>query len=171
MSFQASLFLTTVIMGIIAAFIYDWFRVFRRIVKHNNMFIQLEDCLYWIFVSLTVFIIMLNKNYGEIRVFLVCGVFIGMIVYFILISPLFMNISMTVVHFIKKILIIIITPFKVIIKILSYPFNFIKKILYSTYNRNKNILKNYKRCAKIKKRKLVNKIKSSNNLGGEDKIE
>jgi len=169
MSFQASLFLTTVVIGVIAAFIYDWFRVFRRIIKHNNTFIQLEDCLYWIFVSLTVFIIMLNKNYGEIRVFSICGVFIGMIIYFILISSLFMNVSMTVVHFIKKVLTfifnIITTPFKVIIKILSYPFNFLKKIFYSTYNRNKNILKNHKRCAKIKKRKLVNKV------GGEDKIE
>lgn len=163
MSFQATLFLTTVIMGIIVGFIYDWFRVFRRIIKHSNIFIQIEDCIYWIFVSIATFVIMLNKNYGEIRAFLICGVFIGMVIYFNTISILFMKVSMAVVKTIKKVLVlffnILITPFKLLFKLLSFPANLVKGFFVNTYLKNKKVLKKYKKYAKIKKTNLIRQIK------------
>lgn len=163
MSSQASLFLTTVIIGVCLGFIYDWIRVFRNIIKHANIIIQIEDALYWIAISLAVFFIMLNKNYGEIRAFSIFGSFLGMIVYFFTISHIFMSVSMAIINFIKKVIIvtirIIITPFRIILKILSYPAKYIKGKLNKMCSYEKKILKKYYLYAKIKRRKTINNIR------------
>lgn len=163
MSNQAALFFTTVLIGFSIGFLYDWIRIFRNIIKHANFIVQIEDALYWIAVSIGMFIIMLNKNYGEIRAFSICGFFIGMIIYFFTLSHLFMHVSMTVVSFIKKVIImtvrIILTPVRLILKLLSYPYNIIKGFLSKLHNSNKKVLKKYKLCAKIKKNKLLRELK------------
>lgn len=163
MSNQASLFLTTVIIGFSIGFLYDWIRIFRNIIKHANFVVQIEDVIYWICVSIGMFIIMLNKNYGEIRAFSICGFFLGMVIYFFTLSHLFMHVSMAVVSFIKKVIMItihiILTPIKLLLKLLSYPYNIIKKSLLKLHSSNKKVLKKYKLYAKIKKNKIFKELK------------
>lgn len=163
MSDQASLFLTTIIIGICIAFVYDWIRVLRNIIRHPNFIMQLEDGLYWISVSLFIFFIMLNKNYGEIRAFSICGVFLGMIIYFFTISYYFMKFSLSIVNFLKKIIILIIkiilTPIKLILKLLNYPYCLLKGIFGKFYLSNKKTLRKYKKCARMKKDRVLKDIK------------
>ena len=35
-------------LGVIITFVYDNIRVVRRVLRHNNFFISLEDLLFWI---------------------------------------------------------------------------------------------------------------------------
>lgn len=130
---QASIFIITVFVGFFIGFIYDLFRIFRKTLKHPNILIQVEDLLYWIFVSLTMFYILLHKNYGEVRAFSIIGAFLGMIIYFLTLSQIFVPITVKVINFVKKciafIIKVILIPIKFIIKLLSYPYNFFKKLL------------------------------------------
>ena len=155
---QALLFLTAVLMGAVSGFIYDWIRVFRKIISHKNFIIQIEDIIYWILVSVGVFFIMLEENYGAIRAFSVLGVLIGMILYFMIISGFFISVSMAVIGFIKKLFLLIVniimTPFLLLIKILSYPFNILKKILSRIFLKPKKLLKKYYMYVKIKLRSV-----------------
>ncbi len=150
---QAILFLTTILVGMVIGFIYDWFRIARKVIPHFNFLIQVEDIVYWIFVSLVMFYFMLHKNYGEIRAFSVGGAILGMILYFFTFSHLFMKVSLTIIYWIKKvisfIIYILLFPFKLLFKILSYPFNFFKGIFLNVLFCFKKILKYFRRCAKI----------------------
>lgn len=161
MSEQARLFFISVVFGFFIGFGYDWLRVFRRIIKHFNFFIQLEDILYWLFSALLLFLVMLMQNYGEIRFFLILGDFIGMILYFCIVSPLFLSISMAVVNLIKKILALIFKaisfPFKIFAKFLKIPYHFLDKCIKKTIKNFNLLLKNNPFCAKIEKyRKKIN---------------
>ncbi len=153
MSEQARLFLISVVLGFIFGFGYDWIRVFRRIIKHLGFLVQAEDILYWLFACGILFFVMLKENYGEIRAYLIIGTFIGMILYFNTLSGLFLNISMAVVGFIKRIIIlffnIITAPFKMMFKILIIPCKFFTNVLKNTQKNLKNLLKKNPIYAKI----------------------
>jgi len=150
LNFQAKLFLTTVLWGFGLAFFYDLIRVLRIAIKHKKLFIGLEDALYWIIVSLTMFFVMLSKSFGEVRLFCVIGVFIGMILYFIALSHLFLSVSEIVIKFIKKILWllleIVMTPFMLIYKIFRVP---ARKTCVLTKKVWKKILHSFRICVKI----------------------
>jgi spore cortex biosynthesis protein YabQ len=158
MSSQALVFLTTVVIGAVIGFVYDLFRVIRKIVPHANLMTSIEDMLYWIIVSLLMFYVMLNQNNGEIRIFTVMGAFLGMLLYFLTVSKLFMAVSLTIVAFIKKILLvlfeIVMTPFRLIYKMLEKPIFLCRKKLKKFRNVLKKWLHKSKNYAKIKKRKL-----------------
>ena len=68
-------------MGAAITMLYDCFRIVRRVVRHSNFWISMEDLLYWIVVSLGVFGILYYENDGVLRWFAVLGAAVGMVVY------------------------------------------------------------------------------------------
>ncbi len=69
------------LLGVIITFVYDNIRVFRRVLRHNNFFISIEDLIFWIGVSLSVFLLQHKENNGIFRWFSVVGAFLGMLIY------------------------------------------------------------------------------------------
>lgn len=149
-SFQAKLFLLSILIGGIIGLFYDFIRIFRSLLKHNIIFIQIEDILYWILMGIVVFLIFLNKNNGEIRGFLILGILLGMLFYFLYISNSFLKFFKIILRILKRIVLliykIILTPINIIIKIISVPF---KIIYYSILKFFKSLLKKNKFCVKL----------------------
>lgn len=148
---QVLIFFVSIFIGLSIGFFYDLIRVFRRIIKHKNIFVQIEDFLYWFFAAIYSFFIALYKNNGEIRFFFILGIFLGMTLYFCTISIIFIKISSIIINFIKKVFILtfkaIYIPLKTLVKVLTYPFNgIIKKFKISI----KNVLHKSKTYAIIK---------------------
>ena len=135
MGSQVKLFLLTILIGIITGFIYDLIKTLRKIVNHNNFFVQCEDLLFWVLVSTGIFFIMLNKNSGQIRGFCIIGVFTGMLLYGILFSSIVLKISVGTTNFLIKVMVnsirIMFFPIRLLMKILSGPLSFIKKNLHA----------------------------------------
>lgn len=152
MSRQSLLFLTTIIMGMVIGFIYDIFRIFRKTTPHKNIFTQTEDLLFWLAVTFLMFYVMLNKNYGEIRLFVLLGAVLGMVMYFATLSHLIIKVSVAVIQFTKRVMVTVIrilfTPLRLLIKLLSPPAAALGRIL------RKN-LHSVKRYAKMKARKTL----------------
>lgn len=125
LSYQARLFITTMVWGFILAFCYDVVKVVRMVFKHKKIFVQIEDAVYWFTVVFVIFFVMLGVSFGEIRVFCVAGVFLGMIFYFLAISPLFLMVSERVVNAVKWIirlfLEILVTPFRLLWRVFKVP--------------------------------------------------
>jgi len=125
MSDQAWLFLATVAAGFVIGFAYDLFRILRKTVKHGHFWVQIEDILYWVAVSLLMFHFMLHRNYGEIRFFSIAGAALGMVMYFYSLSIMVMKVSVTVIEFSRKVLLtvarILLTPVRWLIKLLMPP--------------------------------------------------
>ena len=152
MSGQAWLFLSTVAAGFIIGLAYDIFRILRKTVPHRAWIVQVEDLIYWLAASLLMFHFMMNRNYGEIRFFSILGAALGMVVYFLSISPLVMKVSVAILEFLKKVIVatlrIVLTPVRFIIK-------FVANIVRPPA---KWILKNIKRSGATKFRGLRRNI-------------
>lgn len=135
---QASLFLIFTIEGIIIGLIFDIFRILRKSFKTTDIVTYIEDILFWLITGILILYTIFVFNYGEIRFFMFIGIFIGAMLYMLLISRYVIKISVTTIEFIKKtimlILKIVIFPiYKIFKKIFSKPIVFciinIKKII------------------------------------------
>lgn len=71
----------SLIMGVMLTFLYDWFLIIRRTVKHNIVMISLEDFLFWVICAVSVFTMLYRENNGTLRWFAVAGAFCGMLLY------------------------------------------------------------------------------------------
>ncbi len=160
---QFYIFALTIVLGFIAGFIYDLFRIFRKEIKHHNILIQIEDILYWILVTFIMFKFVISKNNGETSFFLIFGMIIGMTLYFYTISPFFINLSLSIIHIInsalKTLLQILLTPVKIIINILKIPLGFLSGFLKPIKKKTGRILQKQKYLLKKKLRKIFSDLK------------
>ena len=101
---QALLFITSVEIGILMGILYDLIRISRKIVKHPNFLVQIEDMLYWIVCGLIGFYMLYITNYAAIRPFIFIGMILGAIFYFTTFSIVFMKIATIVINYIKELL-------------------------------------------------------------------
>jgi spore cortex biosynthesis protein YabQ len=78
---QLEFFLVSTLWGAIILFVYDGFRILRRVVKQNEIIIALEDLVFWVFAGVFIFAMMYHLNDGIIRGYSVMGMTIGMLLY------------------------------------------------------------------------------------------
>lgn len=60
---------------------YDVFRIFRRVIPHNLLWISLEDFLYWVSCTILVFLVLHEENYGKWDYAVILAAFAGMLSY------------------------------------------------------------------------------------------
>lgn len=122
---QAQLFLLTVLLGGALGLVYDCLRIFRHIIPHKPLWVQLEDGLFWLCAVFFAFAVMLGANKGEIRFFAIYGIFGGMGLYFLTLSHLVIAVSDRVIFVVKKVLFllftIIMTPFRLVYIVIRIP--------------------------------------------------
>lgn len=83
--------LYSVILGISVTILYDVLRIFRRVIKHKDALVSIEDLIYWIIVAISVFYMMHTENNGTLRWFAVLGAAVGMILYKKILSNFFIE--------------------------------------------------------------------------------
>ena len=122
---QIGILFYALVAGIVVAFIYDLFRIKRKVVKSNVIIIALEDLIYWIIASIVLFLSIYASNDGELRGFAVIGFFSGALLYFLLLSRTVTFILIKILKAIKnaltKVFYIVLYPFKTAIKSLTVP--------------------------------------------------
>ena len=69
------------LLGIALAASYDILRIFRGLVPHGVLLINLEDLLYWIYVAVVVFVKLYEKNDGRLRGYVFGALVAGMLLY------------------------------------------------------------------------------------------
>jgi len=152
MSGQGLLFLSTVAVGAAIGLFYDFFRVFRRVATHSGWAVQLEDFLFWICATAAMFYFMLNRNFGEIRLFSIIGAACGIVLYFATISRVVLKVSVAVINFIKRVITaavrIITLPLRFIFNLIAPP----AKIFLSKRRKN---LHNVARYGKMQMKKTM----------------
>lgn len=112
--------LYSLVMGIFITFVYDIFRILRRVFAHNRFFISAEDILFWIFCAISVFYLMHTQSNGTLRWFAILGALTGMFLYKKTVSPFFVKwvsfVLGKLVAFLRKILAIMGKPFRFLAK-------------------------------------------------------
>jgi len=114
MSGQAWLFLSTVLVGAAIGLLYDVFRIFRKTARHSGLAVTLEDLFFWVAATGLTFYYMLHRNYGEIRVFSMVGVAIGLVLYLATVSRFVIIVFVAVVNYMKRVV-------AAVVRIISVP--------------------------------------------------
>lgn len=81
--------------------IYDILRAVRIIIPHHPIWTGVEDMIYWIYASISTFLLLYGQNDGSLRGYVIAGVFAGMIIYNGLISRFFLKLLKKIVKYIK----------------------------------------------------------------------
>ena len=148
---QAQLFLLTILMGGSMGLAYDGLRVFRHALPHKSFWVQLEDGLFWLIAVFLVFGVMLRASSGEIRFFSVFGLFGGMGLYFLTLSPLVIAVSDRIIALVKYIAVllfqIVTTPFRLVWLVFRRP---VRKIHGFCEKQRKKLLQSLKVYVKMK---------------------
>ena len=72
--------------GAVVTAVYDGLRIFRRIISHGNFWIGVEDFLFWMWTALWMFSVLYRENDGNLRMYTMISMAVGMILYHKIIS-------------------------------------------------------------------------------------
>ena len=76
---ELELFARSFLCGMFLALLYDLLRLFRRLVRHGNFALAVEDLLYWLACGILIFRMLYEENSGAIRGFAIGAVVLGMV--------------------------------------------------------------------------------------------
>lgn len=135
---QTQVFIIFVIVGIIISFLFDIFRILRKVYKFSNMLIYMQDILFWLLTGIIILQAIFKFNSGDIRIFLFLGIFVGVFIYISLFSIYVIKIGSFILKLINRLIRKLINVFKVpICKILNFMIKYYR-------NLRKNVLKKLK---------------------------
>lgn len=138
-------FIIFILVGFLIGLLFDMFRISRKTFKTSDIVTSLEDILFWILTGLLIIFSLFKFNNGDIRVYIIVSLIIGITIYMLLFSKIVITILVKFINVIKKIvsyiLKFILYPVRLILKILKILFKPIKKIQNNMTNKIKKILK------------------------------
>ena len=111
---QTYIFLLSCLAGMFSGFIFDIFRIKRKLVKTSDIVVYIEDIVYWLIISVVLFALMYYSNESEVRSYILLGIFIGVIIYIFIFS--------------KYVLLSLTKIIKILCKMIKFPINIIVKI-------------------------------------------
>lgn len=157
---QARLFLLCIALGGSLGLLYDCLRVFRHTLRHKRFWIQAEDALFWVLAVFLVFGVLLQANSGEIRFFSLFGLFGGMGLYFLTLSPWVIAVSDSVIRLAKYLIClffrILFTPFRLLFLPFRKP---LRKFGGFCVNRQKKLLQSARFYVKMNKKRFRRDLK------------
>jgi spore cortex biosynthesis protein YabQ len=132
---QAFIFLVSVAGGLIIAFIYDIFRIFRKTIKAGDIITYIQDLIFWMLVAIIIFAMVYISNEGKLRGYIFIGITVGAVLYSLLLSNIVMKSAMLIIKIVSF-------PIKVLIKILSVPAAAIVKVSASSARLMRRVSRN-----------------------------
>ncbi len=141
---ELDFFAVSFLLGILLVLVYDFLRIFRRIIRHGTAWIALEDLCYWIITAFVIFAMLYQKNNGLIRGFSIGGIVIGMLLYNQFISRYTVR---YIAAFLKKVIRLI----QKVWRFLSAPF---RKAAKAVSNKGSKLTNKGKKILKFEKKRL-----------------
>ena len=86
------------LLGVFITFLYDFFRILRRVIAHRGIWISIEDFAFWTYTCMAVFLLMHRQGEGTLRWFAVMGAMTGMVLYKKTIGPLYLRFGTWLFH-------------------------------------------------------------------------
>ena len=99
---QLAYLLGSFIYGFAIFAVYDILRTLRVFVKHLSLFVWIEDCLFWLVAAVIVFDMVYERNNGILRAFSLITLFLGMLLYRIVVGDRIVTIMKRLQKLLKK---------------------------------------------------------------------
>ena len=120
---QSKLFCIFFLLGLLLNIIFDLFRGLRKAIKFSNALVWIQDVLFLLISGFLFFKTLLIFSNGEIRLYMIIAMLLGIAIYSLTISSQ----CVIIISFILKGFLNI---FYLIKKVLFIPFNIMKNIFY-----------------------------------------
>lgn len=104
------------LLGVFLAACYDVLRIFRGLIPHGKLLINLEDLLYWIYVAVAIFVMLYEKNDGQLRGYVFGGLLAGMAVYSLSFSRICVP---PIIRLLRRIFGFLLRPLRVLLRFLG----------------------------------------------------
>lgn len=145
------------VTGILIGALFDLFRILRKSFHTADWMTYIQDILFWMLAGGLMLFSIFTFNNGEIRSYVFIGILVGIIIYMLAISRIFVKSSVTVIKFFKKIFSYPIHLIEKIIKVIIInPILFVSKkgkgMMKSTNKKIHNFTKSDKKPSKINKK-------------------
>ena len=101
---QTYVFLISVLVGMLLAIIFDFFRLLRRKGDTPNYIVYIQDLLYWIIVTFIIIMSAFLTNDGELRGYMFVGYILGAVIYMVTISTYILKVFSKVLDFFESII-------------------------------------------------------------------
>ena len=89
-------------LGVKLTLMYDIIRMFRFLISHNNIFVSLEDFVFWMYAAVLIFELQLGQSDGILRGFAILGMLLGMFLYSKLIGERLVDLAEKGIGFTKR---------------------------------------------------------------------
>ncbi len=84
---QLTAFLVTLMIGVLAGLLFDFYRVIAKLIKLNKWGTVVGDFIFWLVLTPIAFLFLLWGNWGEFRFYVVIGLLLGAAIYLRCLSP------------------------------------------------------------------------------------
>ena len=105
-----------VLTGMCIGLLFDFFRIQRKVIKTFDFITYIQDVLFWILSGVILIIVIMKYTNGEIRLYMISGMVLGIIIYLRIFSKYVIKINTSIIKFIinitVKIINIVLFPFK-----------------------------------------------------------
>ncbi len=103
------------ITGITIGVLFDIFRILRKSFKTLDFITYIEDILFWVLSGSIILFSIFKFNDGQIRSYVIIGIFFGIFIYIITISKIIIKYSVMIIKWFKE--------------IISYPIHIVTNII------------------------------------------
>ena len=121
------MFLYFVLIGVIFAIVFDFFRALRKIKKPTTNIVVTQDIIYFIIITIVLIISILNIHEEVFRIYLIIAIVLGIVIYTLLIGNKVRNLFVVLLDKLKDVFEFVFLPVKVHIMFFSKICKKIKK--------------------------------------------
>lgn len=140
---QARAFTSTIVIGMSAGLLYDYYRAVRAVYKLRRIGTFVGDVIYWLVTTAMVFFMLLWGTWGEMRLYVLIGIGLGALLYFHLFSRAALRVfrfKFYIIHQTWALLmrtmhslwLVVTYPVRILLLVLSYPYLLLRRIVNKT---------------------------------------
>lgn len=130
---QLYYFLTAVAGGFCVGIMFDIYRIIRGFDTPGKLLTIISDMLFWILAGILIFSFFLYTNNAYLRYSTFIGLGLGVYIYFVIISKMFLSILKWIVYYTIKF-------FRVLFMLILYPIKLVRYFLKLGLYKSKNAL-------------------------------
>ena len=88
LQYETKLFMLSFLVGLVFGAVYDLLRIVRIVKKHHKTVVFIEDFVFVVFCAFWYFLFSTDLARGQIRLFVLIGMFIGFAVYLLTVGSI-----------------------------------------------------------------------------------
>lgn len=92
-------FAATIAAGLSLGLLFDLYRLWRRAIGPKKAVTALSDIVFWVIATPLTYIYLLMGNWGELRLYVVLGLLLGLFLYFTVFSVIVLNLLITLWYY------------------------------------------------------------------------